>query len=82
MRSRDSLQKAKEEEKELRNDLKNIKDTLQSEDNPGETEFKSGKTKSSNIPDGKPDATTVKKEMMDTNRQRQPSLHRKDTLKK
>ena len=38
MRQRDSIRRVKEEEKELRGELRNIKDTLQSEDNPTETE--------------------------------------------
>ncbi len=45
MRAKDSLAKAKEEEKELNKELKNIKDTLQSEDNPTEVEVKEGKKK-------------------------------------
>jgi penicillin-binding protein 2 len=49
MRARDSLQRVREEEKETRSDLKNIKDTLQSDDNLTETEIGAGKTKN-NLP--------------------------------
>ncbi|MBI3138063.1 MAG: penicillin-binding protein 2 [Sphingobacteriales bacterium] len=46
----DSLKRSKEAEKELKNELKNIKDTLQSEDNPTAEEVKVEKRKDSRVP--------------------------------
>jgi len=82
MIARDSLQKAKEDEKEFRDDLKKIKDTLQSEDNSPETEIKAGKTKNSKPPQDSQGKKPIKTDILDTNRQRQSLLNRKDTLKK
>jgi penicillin-binding protein 2 len=45
MRQKDSVRRAREEEKLLKNELKNIKDTLQTEDNPSEVELKQGQKK-------------------------------------
>lgn len=45
MRQMDSVKKAKEEEKGLKSELKNIKDTLQSEDNLTEAEARAGNKK-------------------------------------
>lgn len=47
MRQKDSIRRVREEEKLLKSDLKNIKDTLQSEDNPTEAELKQGQKKES-----------------------------------
>jgi len=82
MRSRDSLQKARNEGKELRNDLKNIKDTLQSDDNLTDTEIGAGKTKN-NLPSKESsDKKEIKKEMMGPDRPRQLLPNKKDTVKK
>ena len=82
MRSRDSLQKARNEGKELRNDLKNIKDTLQSDDNLTDSEIGAGKTKN-NLPSKESsDKKEIKKEMMGPDRPRQLLPNKKDTVKK
>lgn len=47
MRQKDSIRRVREEEKLLKSELKNIKDTLQSEDNPTEAELKQGQKKES-----------------------------------
>ncbi len=82
MRSRDSLQRVKEEEKQLRDDLKNIKDTLQSDDNLTDTEIGTGKTKN-NLPskDG-PDKKEIEKEMLVPDRLKQSASNKKDSIKK
>jgi len=50
MRRMDSLRESREREKELTNELKGIKDTLQSEDNPGAAELKADKKNGNNKP--------------------------------
>ncbi len=80
MRSRDSLQKAKEVEKELRNDLKNIKDTLQSDDNLTDTEMRAGKAK--NKPKDTPGKKEIKNEMLAPTKPVQPVPNKKDSVKK
>jgi penicillin-binding protein 2 len=81
MRSRDSLQKAKEG-KELRNDLKNIKDTLQSDDNLTDTEIGAVKTKN-NLPlKDTGHKKEIKKEMLAPDRSRQSVPNKKDSVKK
>ncbi|HUR65165.1 MAG TPA: penicillin-binding transpeptidase domain-containing protein, partial [Chitinophagaceae bacterium] len=82
MREKDSIRKVREEEKALKNELRNIRDTLQSEDNPSETEVKNnkkGKDKPSKDSNNKPPA---KRDMIlpDTNKQRTQPV--KDTGKK
>ncbi|MEO7923629.1 MAG: penicillin-binding transpeptidase domain-containing protein [Chitinophagaceae bacterium] len=78
LRTKDSLQKVKEMEKEL----KNIKDTLQSDDNLTEAEIRAGKTKdnkpSKDIPNKKP----VKTDMVPPEKQREPVGNKKDTAKR
>jgi hypothetical protein len=81
MRAKDSLAKAREEEKELNKELKNIKDTLQSEDNPSAAEVKEGKKK-----DNKPAKDTqskkpVQPDMLIPDRQKEPVLNSKDSVK-
>jgi hypothetical protein len=82
MRSRDSLQKAKEEGKELRNDLKNIKDTLQTDDNITDTEIGAGKTKSNLPMKDTPDKKDIKKEMVVPDKPKQSVPNKKDSVKK
>jgi len=60
MRQKDSLRRVKEEEKLLKGELKNIKDTLQSEDNPTETELKQGNKKDNKPPKDTPGRQPVK----------------------
>jgi penicillin-binding protein 2 len=81
MRSRDSLQRVKEE-KEFRNDLINIRDTLQSEENPEDSEIKPGKTKNEKLPSDSQYNIQVKPDILDTSKQRQPLLNKKVTIKK
>jgi penicillin-binding protein 2 len=82
MRARDSLQKVKEEGKELRNDLKNIKDTLQSDDNLTDTEIGAGKTKNNLPAKDSPDKKGIKKEMLVPEKPKQPEPNKKDSAKK
>jgi penicillin-binding protein 2 len=81
MKSRDSLQRAKEE-KELKNDLKNIKDTLQSEDNLTETELKTEKPKDGKLPKDSRDKNPVKSDIIAPDKQRQSSPNNKDSVRK
>jgi penicillin-binding protein 2 len=82
MQRMDSLKRSKEPGNELNKELKNIKDTLQSEDNPTEVEVKTDKKK-----DNKPSKDTqntqpVKTDIIlpDSNKLRIPSI--KDTAKR
>lgn len=50
MQEKDSIRRAKEEEKSLKNELKSIKDTLQLEDHPSEAELKQGQKKENRSP--------------------------------
>ncbi len=81
MRSRDSLQRAKEE-KQLRDDLKNIKDTLQSDENLTDAEIGSGKTKNNLPSNDSQDKKEIKNEMLAPDRPRQPIPNTKDSVKK
>ncbi len=78
MRSKDSLQKVKEVEKTLRNELKNIKDTLQSEDNPTEAEVTSENTNEDKQPGDTPGKQPLKTPMVAPEKQRKPILNKKD----
>lgn len=75
MRSKDSLQKARE----VGNALKNINDTLQSEDNLGESELEAGKTKDNQQPKDTPNKKPVKAGMVIPEKQRKPVVNKKDT---
>jgi penicillin-binding protein 2 len=79
MQAKDSLQKAKEEEIAVKNDLKNIKDTLQSEDNPDEAEIKANKAKDNKQPKDTQSTKPVKAEMVVPEKQREPVPAKKDT---
>jgi len=82
MRSRDSLQKAKEEEKALKNELNNIKDTLQSEDNPSEAEIKS-KNKEPKLPKDTPASKLpLRPVIIAPEKEQQPTTPKKDTTTK
>jgi penicillin-binding protein 2 len=78
MRSKDSLQKVKEEEKTIRNELKNIKDTLQSEDNPTEDDLTTANKKDDNQPKDTPHKQPLKTPMVIPEKQRKPILNKKD----
>jgi len=82
MRAKDSLQKAKEEEKNLKNELNRIKDTLQSEDNPSEAELRTDKKKNDKQPADTQQQKPVKKEMVIPEKQREPAVTKKDTAGK
>ena len=82
MKTRDSLLKVREEERNLKNELKNIKDTLQSEDNLTEIEVRSGKSKNNKLPEDSKDKKPAKKDMVIPAEQRQPGTNKKDTSKK
>ncbi len=82
MRIKDSLQKAKEIEKELKNELNNIKDTLNSEDNLTEAEVNAGKSKSNTPAKDTENKEPIKKEMLAPDKERLSSLRKKDTINK
>ena len=82
MQIKDSLQKAREIEKELKNELKNIKDTLNSEDNLTEAEVNAGKSKSNVPAKDTENKEPIKKEMIAPDKERQSSLRKKDTINK
>jgi penicillin-binding protein 2 len=82
MRRMDSLREVKERENELKNELKVIKDTLQSEDNPTESEVGSPKTNNSKTPKDSQDKKPVKADMLVPDKQRQSLPVKKDTAKK
>jgi penicillin-binding protein 2 len=82
MKAKDSLQKAREEERALKNELKNIRDTLQSEDNPSEAEVKERKNKKDNQPRDTPNKKPVKTDILAPEKQREPVVNKKDTARK
>jgi penicillin-binding protein 2 len=78
MRTKDSLQKVKEMEKELKNELNNIKDTLKSEDNLTEAEVNAGKSKSSTPAKDSQNKQSIKMDMLVPDKQKQLSVNKKD----
>jgi penicillin-binding protein 2 len=78
MRIRDSIQQAKEAEKNLKNEIKSIKDTLQSEDNLTEAEIKTANSKGALPPKNKADTLPSKKEYIIPDKKRQPILKNKN----
>jgi hypothetical protein len=82
MRIKDSLQKVKEMEKELKNELNNIKDTLKSEDNLTEAEVNAGKNKSNTPAKDSQNKQPVKMDMLAPDKQKQPAINKKDTVKR
>jgi penicillin-binding protein 2 len=79
MRAKDSLQRAREEEKNLKNDLNKIKDTLQSEDNPTEAELKTDRKKGDRQPADTPVKKALKMDMVIPERQKEPVITKKDS---
>ncbi len=79
MRQKDSLQRVKEKEKLLKAELKEIKDTLQSEDNPTETELKQSNKKDGKNPKDTPGKQPVKPGLLLPDTIRQRSTTGKDT---
>ena len=82
LRTKDSLQKVKEVEKELRIELKNMQDTLHSEDNVTEAEIKAGNTKEKKLPKENPDTKRDKKDLILPGDQRKQTLNKKDTVRR
>jgi penicillin-binding protein 2 len=82
MKTRDSLQQVREAEKASKNELKNIKDTLQSDDILTDAEIKSGKTKDKLPAKDSQGRQLPKTDIVAPDKQRQPSLNKKDSLKK
>ena len=82
LRTKDSLQKVKEVEKELRIELKNMQDTLHSEDNVTEAEIKAGNTKEKKLPKENPDTKRDKKNLILPGDQRKQTLNKKDTVRR
>lgn len=79
MRVRDSLRQARQAEKELKNELKTIKDTLQSEDNITEAEMNE-LSKKDTVPLNKnPKDTQQKKEIIVPDDKRKPSLNNRNS---
>ncbi|MEP6700556.1 MAG: penicillin-binding transpeptidase domain-containing protein [Bacteroidota bacterium] len=81
MKTRDSLLKAKEEGKELKNELKNIKDTLQSEDNLTEAELRANKAGDTKLPKDTQNKKRIRSDMVAPDKQKQPAL-KKDSVRK
>ncbi|MBK9569555.1 MAG: hypothetical protein IPO53_06265 [Chitinophagaceae bacterium] len=69
-------------EKELRIELKNMQDTLHSEDNVTEAEIKAGNTKEKKLPKENPDTKRDKKDLILPGDQRKQTLNKKDTVRR
>ena len=80
MRVKDSVARVKAEESGLKGELKNIKDTLQSEDNPSETEVKDVKKKDNKPANDTPGKKTVPPDMVIPDKQKEPMLQKKDSI--
>ncbi len=81
MKSRDSLQRARDEERMLKNELKNISDTLQSEDNPGESELRIDRTRDDKQKKDTPNKKPVKTEMIVPEKKRTPAVKKDSTTR-
>lgn len=81
MQQRDSIRRAKEEEKELKGELKNIKDTLQSEDNPTETEARNANKKDGKAPKDTSNRKSEGKEVILPDSSRKRMVPGRDTAK-
>jgi len=77
MQAKDSLQKAR-----ALNEMKNIKDTLQTEDNTTEAEIRADKTKENKQPKDTQNKKPVKTEMVVPEKQKEPVINKKDTATK
>jgi len=82
MKRMDSLKRSKAIEKELKNELNNIKDTLQSEDNPTEAEVRAGAAKENKPPLDNRQNKVEKNDMLLPNDRKQPVINKKDTVRK
>ena len=81
MKSKDSLQRAREEERLLKNELKSISDTLQSEDNVGEAELRTDRTKENKQPKDTENKKPVKTEMIVPEKKRTPAVKKDSTTR-
>ncbi len=81
MRVMDSLERAKEAELIIKNDLRGVKDTLQSEDNLTDEEIRGTKTKKNLPAKDSQDKEPIKKEILTPANQRKISPNKKDTTK-
>ena len=81
MQAMDSLQKVREAERAFK-ELKNIKDTLQSEDNLTEAEMKAGKTNDDKQPKDAENKKPIKADMVIPERQKGPGINKKDTVRR
>ena len=82
MKTMDSLQRAKEAETILKNDLNDVKDTLQSDDNLTDEEIRALKTKGNMPLKDSSGKHPLKKDIIAPGKQKKPSLNKKDTIKK
>lgn len=82
LRHKDSIARAREEEKELSRELGNIRDTLQSEDNPSATEVREGKKKDTKPAKDTQDKRPQQTDMMVPDKQKVPAVNPKDTATK
>lgn len=82
MRKMDSLKRSKEMGKELNNELKVIKDTLQAEDTPTESEVKTDSKKDNKPMKDTQDKKPVKGDLLAPDKQKQPAVTNKDSVKK
>ena len=82
LRTMDSLKQVRETEKGLNDKLRNISDTLQSEDNVSEDEIRADKSKKSKTPADSPFKKPVSKEMVGPAEQKEPVKNKKDSLRK
>lgn len=80
MRVKDSIARAKAEEAGLKGELKNIKDTLQSVDDPTETEIKEIKKKEDRPSKDTPGKKTVPTDMIIPDKQKGPGEIKKDSI--
>jgi len=81
MRQRDSIRRVREEERELKTDLKNIRDTLQSEDNLTETEAKAGNRKENKPPKDTGNKKPERKDILQPDTLKKRMVHSRDTAK-
>lgn len=82
LRQKDSIAKAREEEKELNRELGTIKDTLQSEDNPSAAEVREGKKKDNKPAKDSQNKKPLQTDMLVPDRQKEPAVNPKDTASK
>ena len=82
LKTMDSMRQVKEMERALRDDLRHIKDTLQSEDNPSAEEVRIDKKKKPGLPADSPRKKPIQKELIGPAEQKDPGKNKKDSLRK